>query len=68
MKEHNQLKHRGKGTAAKRKKPRSLKATAANEIYFLGYYLLIKPDKGTVLLFVHGHGYLQPENSRLAGS
>ncbi len=33
MRAYNQLKHRGKGTAAQRKKPRSLKATAANEIY-----------------------------------
>jgi len=24
----------------------------------MGYYVLAKPHKGTVLLFVHGHGYL----------
>ncbi len=33
MREHNQLKHRGKVTASKRKKPMSLQATGANEIY-----------------------------------
>ena len=46
MKEHNQLKHRGKGTAAKRKKPRSLKATAANEIYSWDITYLLSPIKG----------------------
>jgi len=33
MREHNQLKHRGKGTADQRKKPQPLKATSPNEIY-----------------------------------
>ena len=46
MKEHNQLKHRGKGTAARRKKPRSLKATAANEIYSWDITYLLSPIKG----------------------
>jgi len=46
MKEYNQLKHRGKGTAAQRKKPRSLKATAANEIYSWDITYLLTPIKG----------------------
>jgi transposase InsO family protein len=33
MREHNQLKHRGKGTAKQRKKPLSLEATGPNQIY-----------------------------------
>ncbi len=33
MREHHQLKHRGKGAAGQHKKPQSLKATGANEIY-----------------------------------
>ncbi len=46
MKAHNLLKHRGKGTAAQRKKPRSLKATAANEIYSWDITYLLSPVKG----------------------
>ena len=46
MKEHNQLKHRGKGTAAKRKKPSSLKATRANKIYSWDITYLLSPIKG----------------------
>ena len=46
MKEYNQLKHRGKGTAAQRKKPRSLIATAANKIYSWDITYLLSPIKG----------------------
>ncbi len=46
MKEHNQLKHRGKGVPHQRKKPQSLKATGANEIYSWDITYLISPVKG----------------------
>ena len=46
MKDYNQLKHRGKGTAAQRKKPQALKATAANEIYSWDITYLLSPIKG----------------------
>jgi len=46
MRAHNQLKHRAKGTAAKRKKPQSLKATKANEIYSWDITYLLSPVKG----------------------
>ena len=46
MKEYNQLKHRGKGTAAQRKKPRPLNATTANEIYSWDITYLLSPVKG----------------------
>jgi hypothetical protein len=46
MKEYNQLKHRGKETVAQRKKPRSLKATTANEIYSWDITYLLSPIKG----------------------
>jgi transposase InsO family protein len=46
MREHNQLKHRGKGTAIQRKKPRSLKASTANEIYSWDITYLLSPIKG----------------------
>jgi transposase InsO family protein len=46
MKEYNQLKHRGKETAAQRKKPESLKATKANEIYSWDITYLLSPIKG----------------------
>ena len=46
MREHDQLKHRGKGTASQRKKPQSLKATKANEIYSWDITYLLSPVKG----------------------
>ncbi len=46
MKENNQLKHRGKATATQRKKPQSLKATKANEIYSWDITYLLSPIKG----------------------
>ncbi len=46
MKEHNQLKHRGKGTARQRKKPQPLKATRANELYSWDITYLLSPVKG----------------------
>jgi len=46
MNEYNQLKHRGKETAAQRKKPESLKATKANEIYSWDITYLLSPIKG----------------------
>ncbi len=46
MKAHNQLKHRGKGAAVQRKKPRSLKATTANEIYSWDITYLLSSIKG----------------------
>lgn len=46
MKAHNQLQHRGKGTAAQRKKPQSLKATTANQIYSWDITYLLSPIKG----------------------
>lgn len=46
MKAHNLLKHRGKGAVAKRKKPQSLKATKANEIYSWDITYLLSPIKG----------------------
>jgi transposase InsO family protein len=46
MKECKQLKHRGKETAAQRKKPESLKATKANEIYSWDITYLLSLIKG----------------------
>jgi len=46
MRAHNQLKHRGKGTAAQRKKPKTLKARKANEIYSWDITYLLSPVKG----------------------
>ena len=46
MREHNQLKHRGKGVANKRKKPQPLKANQANEIYSWDITYLLSPIKG----------------------
>ena len=46
MKEHNQLKHRGKSVAGQRKKPTPLKATKPNEIYSWDITYLLSPIKG----------------------
>ncbi len=46
MKQHNQLKHRGKSTAKIRKKPKQLKATKPNEIYSWDITYLMTPIKG----------------------
>lgn len=46
MRAHNQLKHRGKGTAGQRKKPQPLKAAGANEIYSWDITYLLSPVKG----------------------
>jgi putative transposase len=46
MREFNQLKHRGKGVAGKRKKPQPLKATKANEVYSWDITYLMSPIKG----------------------
>ncbi|MCK5354358.1 MAG: IS3 family transposase, partial [Methyloprofundus sp.] len=46
MREHNQLKHRGKGASGQRKKPQALKAAGANEIYSWDITYLLSPIKG----------------------
>lgn len=46
MREHNQLKHRGKGTAVQRKKPQPLKATGANELFSWDITYLLSSIKG----------------------
>lgn len=46
MREHNQLKHRGKETAGQRKKPQPLKAAGPNEIYSWDITYLLSPVKG----------------------
>ena len=46
MREHNQLRHRGKGSALQRKKPQELKATAANKVYSWDITYLLSPVKG----------------------
>lgn len=46
MKEHNQLQHRAKSTAIKRNRPKSLKATSANEIYSWDITYLLSLIKG----------------------
>ena len=46
MREHNQLKHRGKGTAGQRKKPQPLKAVGPNEIYSWDITYLLSRVKG----------------------
>ncbi|MEN8250623.1 MAG: IS3 family transposase [Bacteroidota bacterium] len=46
MKEHNQLQHRAKGTAGKRKKPQSLKASRPNKIYTWDITYLLSSIKG----------------------
>ena len=46
MREANQLKHRGKGTAIKRRKPQPLKATGANELFSWDMTYLLSPIKG----------------------
>lgn len=46
MKAHNQLKHRGKNTAKKHKKPQPLVATNPNEIYSWDITYLLSPIKG----------------------
>jgi len=46
MKAHNQLQHRGKGTAIKRQKPQPLKATGANELFSWDITYLLSPIKG----------------------
>ena len=46
MRVHNQLTHRGKGNATQRKKPDSLKASKANEIYSWDITYLLSPIKG----------------------
>jgi putative transposase len=46
MREDNLLQHRGKGTAIKRKKPQSLKATGANELFSWDITYLLSSIKG----------------------
>ncbi len=46
MREYNQLQHRAKGSAGRRKPPKSLKATQANEIYSWDITYLLSPIKG----------------------
>jgi len=46
MREHNQLKHRGKETAVQRKKPEPLKATRPNALYSWDITYLLSPIKG----------------------
>jgi len=46
MREHDQLKHRGKETAGQRKKPQPLKAAGPNEIYSWDITYLLSPVKG----------------------
>ena len=46
MREHNQLKHRSKGTVVQRQKPQLLKATGANEIFSWDITYLLSSIKG----------------------
>jgi len=51
MRAHNQLAHRGKGKATQRKKPETLKASKANEIYSWDITYLLSPIKGQYYYF-----------------
>ncbi len=46
MRAHNQLQHRGKGTAVQRQKPQPLKATGANELFSWDITYLLSSIKG----------------------
>jgi len=46
MREYDQLKHRGKGTAGQRKKPQPLKASCPNELYSWDITYLLSSVKG----------------------
>ena len=52
MRAHKQLPHRGKAKATQRKKPDTLKASKANEIYSWDIIYLLSPIKGQYYLYL----------------